>query len=144
MNDVLDPLDRTIAHLHTSVRLANVLEKAVREPSSRASKDGLPGPHTVRDLTQWSEHDLLRLPHMGKRLLRELIGLLEQEGASLRDPEALIVHTHTDQTLRATNTVLTALGALSIAAQIRVLKATCTVLDIDVELLQERKIRDVR
>lgn len=88
MNDRLDPLDKTLAHLHTSVRLANILDNACLKRPAFADKVGLPSPHTLRDLIQWSESDLLRLPHFGMRTLDELRKLLLQEGLSLRDPLA--------------------------------------------------------
>lgn len=85
-----DPaFDKSIDELHSSVRLANILDNAARSLPDWAKEAGLPPPRVLGDLVRWSEKDLYRLRHMGKRTLRELEDLLRQEGLSLRDSDAL-------------------------------------------------------
>lgn len=79
--------DKSVNELHSSVRLANILYNAAEKLPDWAKKAGLPPPRVLGDVVRWSDRDFYRLRHMGKRTLRELEELLEQEGLRLRDSE---------------------------------------------------------
>ena len=129
-DDHQNPLNQRIEETHTSVRLANALANPVLDPKAWATAQGLPPPRTLRDLTQWSEADLLRLPHLGPRCLTEITEILAQEGAALRRSEAPIQHLQADQILHATNDVVAAVRSLPLTEQTRALRAACAILGI--------------
>lgn len=63
------PLDRPLEELEFSVRLANALQDA--------------GLVYVGELVQWTERDLFKLPHMGRKVMKELVEMLGGLGLSL-------------------------------------------------------------
>jgi hypothetical protein len=137
-------LNKLVDDLDASVRLANILSDTIKKRSVWAEQLGLPPLHTLGDVVRWSELDFLRLKHMGKRMLSELVNLLEQEGLSLRsdkpskpkDPDPSIDETSEDpDDLQTVERVVRQLRLLRPNIQVRVLRAACTLLGHDAVFL---------
>lgn len=152
-----DPaFEKSVDELHSSVRLANVLQTAADKMPPWAKNRKLPPPLTLGALVQWSERDMSGLPHMGKRTLSELVKLLEQEGMRLRDEDAFPAGIHVARPLATTPTTMTdpdgpcvppqsedleivkevvgLLRRLDPPSQMRSLKAICILLGVDIRL----------
>lgn len=73
-----DPiLDKSLLELELSVRATNVLVR--NRPAY-----GLPPINTVRELTEMSEHELMREPGFGRRSLKQVKKVLDFYGLHLR------------------------------------------------------------
>jgi hypothetical protein len=76
--------NRSIEQLDISIRLANIIARAVA-PRDFQRQRKLPRARTLEDLCAWTRGDVRALPNMGKRSFEELQAVMKDYGFSLRE-----------------------------------------------------------